>query len=200
MFFTLRHLSRARRRSLLALAAALGVGACADPTAPGQKPAIITSLPRTLTAAEFAIAGSTPAFGIGLMREVNRTFADSNVFLSPLSASMALTMTLNGANGSTFTEMRQTLALPDRPLPELNAGYQSLISLLRGLDQTVDFRLANSVWYALSFAPLIAPTFLTDTKQFFDAEVGGLDFQSAQAPCWLRVISRATPRLAYAFP
>ena len=47
---------------------------------------------------------------------------------------------------------------------------------------TVDFRLANSIWYANSFAPLIAPTFLTDTRTFFNAQVSGLDFQSPQAP------------------
>jgi len=167
----------------LTLAAALGLEACADPTSPAiARPAVITALPRALTAAELSIAGSTPSFGVNLLREVNRTFADSNVFLSPLSASMALAMTMNGANGTTYSQMRETLGLPDRPLAELNAGYQSLIGMLRGLDATVDFRIANSVWYANSFGPLIAPTFLSDTKTFFDAQVSGLDFRSPQAP------------------
>ena len=193
MFISHHPLQRSVCHSMRLLVVSLGLAACADPTAPAQRPTIITSLPRALTAAEAAIAGSTPEFGINLLREVNGTFADSNVFLSPLSASMALAMTLNGAGGSTYTEMRQTLGLPDRPLAELNAGYQSLILMLRGLDRTVDFRLANAVWYSNSFSPLIAPAFLADTKQFFDAEVGGLDFQSAQAPTTINAwVNRST--------
>jgi serpin B len=91
-------------------------------------------------------------------------------------------MTLNGASGNTYTEMRAGLSLPDRPLAELNTSYQGLISLLRGLDKTVDFRIANSVWYDNGFSPSIAPTFLNDTRTFFDAQVQGLDFASASAP------------------
>ena len=174
--------SASRSARALALVAGLGVVACGEPTSPGAKPAVISALPRALSASESAIANSTPSFGVNLLREVNRSYADSNVFLSPLSASMALAMTMNGANGTTYTQMREALGLPDQPLADLNAGYQSLITMLRGLDGTVDFRLANSIWYANSFAPFIAPTFLTDTRTFFDARVTGLDFQSPQAP------------------
>ncbi|MGQ0646013.1 MAG: serpin family protein [Gemmatimonadaceae bacterium] len=157
--------------------------ACSQPTASGGvKPAPITALPRQLSTAEQAIAQSTPDFGLSLLKAVNRSFADSNVFISPLSASMALGMTLNGAGSDTYTEMRATLGLPDRPLAELNAGYQSLITLLLGLDKTVDFRIANSIWYDQAFGPSIEATFLSDTKQFFNARVAGLDFRSAQAP------------------
>lgn len=156
--------------------------ACADPSGPQGKPAPITALPRQLNTTEQAIASSTTDFGITLLREVNRSFADSNVFLSPLSATMALGMTLNGANNTTYTEMRGALALPDRPLAELNASYQGLITMLRGLDRTVDFRIANSIWYRNTFASAIAPTFISDTKTFFDAQVTALDFNSTQAP------------------
>ncbi|MBK8250266.1 MAG: serpin family protein [Gemmatimonadetes bacterium] len=155
--------------------------ACADPTDPQGKPAPITALPRQLNTTEQALAASTTGFGIGLLREVNKTFADSNVFISPLSATMALGMTLNGASNSTYDEMRGALNLPDRPLSELNASYQGLVTMLRGLDKTVDFRIANSIWYRNSFASAVAPAFLADTRTFFDAEASGLDFASPQA-------------------
>jgi serpin B len=67
--------------------------------------------------------------------------------MSPLSASMALGMTMNGAAGQTFDEMRTALALGTRSGTEINASYRSLIDLLRGLDKAVDFRIANSIWY-----------------------------------------------------
>lgn len=156
--------------------------ACADPTDPQGKPAPITALPRQLNTTEQALAASTTGFGIGLLREVNKSFADSNVFISPLSATMALGMTLNGTSSSTYDEMRGALSLPDRPLAELNAGYQGLVTMLRGLDKTVDFRIANSIWYRNTFAAAIAPTFLADARTYFDAQASGLDFASAQAP------------------
>lgn len=155
--------------------------ACGQPTATSGKPAAITSLPRALNAAEQAIALSTSGLGLALLKNVNQTMGDSNVFLSPLSASMALGMTLNGANSSTYEEMRTALFLPDRPLSELNASYQALIALLRALDKTVDFRIANSIWYKQSFGPAIEPTFVNDTKNYFGAQVQGLDFASSAA-------------------
>ncbi len=167
-------------RHALPIAAAALV-ACSDPSGPQGKPAPITALPRQLNTTEQALAASTTGFGISLLREVNRAFADSNVFLSPVSATMALGMTLNGAAATTYDEMRTALALPDRPLAELNAGYQGLIAMLRGLDRTVDFRIANSIWYRNTFGAAIAPAFIADTKTFFDAQSGGLDFASPQA-------------------
>ena len=86
------------------------------------------------------MVSASNTFGFSLLRAVNATFADSNVFLSPLSASMALGMTMNGAVGATFNEMRSTLGFGTQTYDELNRSYQSLIALLRGLDRHVDFR------------------------------------------------------------
>lgn len=169
-------------RAIGAAMAVVTIG-CSQPTASGGvKPEVITALPRQLSTAEQAIARSTPDFAVALLKAVNTTFTDSNVFISPLSASMALGMTLNGTGGDTHTEMRSALGLPDRSLAELNAGYQSLIALLTGLDRTVEFRIANSIWYDQAFGPAIEPAFLSDTKQYFGAQVAGLDFRAAQAP------------------
>lgn len=169
-------------RSQLIRAASLALlAACSQPTATDQPPRAITELPRLLSAAEQAIAQSTPDFAINLLKAVNPAFADRNVVISPLSASMALGMTLNGAAGTTFTEMRDALGLPTRPIAELNAGYQALISLLRSLDPSVDFRIANSIWYKQTFGPYIEPSFLSATRSAFGAEVAGLDFASPSA-------------------
>ncbi|MGQ0765478.1 MAG: serpin family protein [Gemmatimonadota bacterium] len=167
-------------RFAVAILLAGAVGACGSPVA-GGPPAEITSLPRQLSAAERSIAEATPTFAVNLLRAVNTSFADSNVFISPLSASMALGMTLNGAAGVTYTEMRDALGLADRALAELNAGYSSLIALLRSLDRTVDFRIANSIWYDQPYASVIEAAFLNDTRQYFGATVSPLDFRSPQA-------------------
>ena len=51
---------------------------------------------------------------------------------------------------------------------------RGLISLLRGLDPTTTFQIANSVWYRNTFS--FNQTFLDTTKKYFNAQVQGLNF------------------------
>lgn len=166
-----------RVRGLLALAVV--AAACHDPTSPGGRIDRITALPRALTAGERVVIDASNAFGFGLLRELDRTRADSNIFMSPLSASLALGMTMNGAAGQTFDEMRNALALGTRSPAEINASYRSLLDMLHELDRTVEFRIANSIWYRDGFP--FEQTFLDEARQYFDAKVAPLDFAAASA-------------------
>jgi len=140
----------------------------------------ITALPRQLTVGEQKLIATGNTFAFKFFGEVVRQGnPDSNVFVSPLSAAMALGMTYNGARGETQTAMAQTLGLDQLTTQEANESFQSLIALLRGLDGKVDFRLANSIWYRLGLAP--RPEFLDVNRQYFDAEVRGLDFANPEA-------------------
>lgn len=152
--------------------------ACGDPASPDASPPEISALPRPLTAIESEMVAAANGFGFNLFKQVNTTFADSNVFLSPLSASMALGMTMNGAEGTTFDEMRATLGFGARGYQELNASYKSLIALLRGLDPKVEFKIANAIYYDVTdLGAAVEPVFLSESREFFDAEVKGLDFR-----------------------
>lgn len=169
------------KRAFIALIAIAGIAACGDPAAPDGPPPVISALPRQLTTVETEMVSAANTFGFNLLKEVNKSFADSNVFLSPLSASMALGMAMNGAEGTTFEEMRSTLGFGPRNYQELNSAYQSLIGLLRGLDPKVEFRIANAVYYDLAdIGTAVEPTFLSESRQYFDAEVRGLDFRRAE--------------------
>lgn len=151
--------------------------ACADATSPtDDRNDEITRLPRALTTTEHEIVDATGTFTFDLLREVNRDWKDRNVFLSPLSASMALGMTMNGAAGTTLDQMRQALGFGTQSLADINAAYHGLIAMLRGLDPLVTFELANAIWYDTSFGPFIAAEFLADVRQWFDAEAGPLAF------------------------
>lgn len=154
--------------------AALMTIGCSDPNGPGARQ--IDALPRPLTSAEQKLVAGSNAFAFDFFREVNNGQKNTNVFVSPLSASMALGMTANGAAGTTYDAMRNALRLGTTSKAEVNEGYKSLIALLRGLDNTTDFRIANSIWYESTF-PFNAP-FLADSKSFFDATVSGLDFKN----------------------
>lgn len=154
----------------------LFVASCGNPASPDGAPDAITELPRQLSATETEMIGAANTFGVSLLKAVNTSFADSNVFLSPLSASMALGLAMNGAEGMTFDEMRSTLGFGPRSHAELNAAYQSLIALLRGLDPKVEFRIANAVYYDVVDLATVEPVFLDESREYFDAEVRGMDF------------------------
>jgi serpin B len=160
-------------------AAALLLAGCSGSADPGAQPATLTELPRPLATAERRVLDAANAFTFALFRQVADAQRGANVFVSPLSASMALGMTMNGASGATRDQMRDALAVGGASREEINAGYKGLIALLRGLDNSVEFRLANSIWYRQGFP--FQQSFLDEAKRWFDAEVQGLDFASPGA-------------------
>ena len=169
-------------KSLAVLPFVTVFAACDDPSAPDGPPPVISALPRQLTSVEAEMINATNTFGFSLLKQVNTTFADSNVFLSPLSASMALGMTMNGAEGTTFEEMRTALGFGPRTYEELNSSYRSLIELLRNLDPKVEFKIANAIYYDMvDIGAAVEPTFLDESRNYFDAEVKGLDFRRPEA-------------------
>lgn len=157
----------------MSLLVALVASGCTEATAPG---APLTELPRDLSSSESELITANNDFAFDLFRAVNADQHQANVFISPLSASMALGMAANGANGPTYDEMRSALRLTGSSREEVNGGYKSLISLLRGLDPNTKFAIANSIWYEQTF-PFNA-SFLDESKQYFDAEVAALDFKN----------------------
>lgn len=168
----------ASRLTLLLLPAAL-LSACADllGNRGASEPPLITALSRDLTASEIAVIGASNRFGGELFSALSLAESDSNLFISPLSASMALGMTMNGAAGTTFDEMRSTLGFPAAMTGrEINESYRDLLALLGGLDRRVDFRIANSIWYRDTFGPSIAPAFLEESRDYFGARVTALNF------------------------
>jgi serine protease inhibitor len=148
----------------------------------------IEGLPRELSIAEGQLIKADNRFAFKLFREISRQEGDSNIFISPLSAAMALGMTYNGAAGSTQVAMQEVLELQGMGLQEVNESYRSLIDLLRNLDPRVEFLLANSIWYRQGYP--IEQEFLDLNREYFDAEVAALDFSSPAAPgtinAWVR--------------
>lgn len=136
--------------------------------------------PRPLSAEEKRTVQSGNDFGLKLFRQVQaQNEDDPNLVLSPLSVSMALGMTLNGAEGETRTAMEKTLERSDLTAPQINDAYRSLIDLLVDLDSSVDVKLANSIWHRETFT--VEQAFLDTNRVHFDATVEGLDFNSPQA-------------------
>jgi serine protease inhibitor len=134
---------------------------------------------RELSSTEVELIEADNSFGLKLFKEINAEQTDSNVFISPLSISMALGMTYNGAAGSTEEAMRTTLEFGDLSRVEINESYKSLIELLKGIDSDVEFSIANSIWY--KYDRPFKQDFFERCRDYFDARVSGLDFSQSEA-------------------
>ncbi|MDT8370208.1 MAG: serpin family protein [Longimicrobiales bacterium] len=166
-------------RTPAALLALLATIACdGDPTGPGGGDPI-TELPRALSGVEQELITASNGFGMELMRRVVAEEDGPNVVLSPLSASIALGMALNGAAGTTFDAMRETLGYGDLTQAEINAAYRELLDLLTGLDPTVEIGIANSVWADEGFP--FRQSFHDAVMAAFDARLETRDLQDPAA-------------------
>ena len=88
----------------------LVAAACSDPGGPGTR-TTIDELPRQLTAAEQKLVAGSNAFAFDLIREINKGEPGKNVFVSPLSASVALGMTAPGTGPTLEHAIEPVLAL-----------------------------------------------------------------------------------------
>ena len=102
---------------------------------------------------------------------------DEPLFVSPLSASFALSMLANGADGETLQELTDALGFSGYSMEEVNAYYKKLMEELPKQDKESRLALANSLWLDTRFDALTAyKGILTDS---YDAEVRKVDMATA---------------------
>ncbi len=114
-------------------------------------------------------------FGFDLFGElVNWDGRGENIFISPLSVSAALSMTYNGASGSTARAMASTLHIEGMERQVVNKAAAAMLRALDGLGPDVQLSIANSLW-ARQDVPF-EDDFLQRNRDYFGAEVASLDF------------------------
>ena len=155
----------------------LGFASC-DKGQPRPEP---RPTPIELTAAARQMIVNSNDFGIQLFSGVAREEQEAdNLMLSPLSASIALTMLLNGCAGDTYEQIHQMLGYPaGLSLDEVNAAQRSLVAQLLEADDQVDLGIANALFYRLGFEA--KPAYLDAMRQAFGARIEGLDFSAPSA-------------------
>jgi serine protease inhibitor len=118
-------------------------------------------------------------FGFKLFSEILKEKRGKNTFVSPSSVAIALSMTYNGASGSTQQAMARALELRGMSLQEINQANAGLKQVLENPDPQVQLAIANSLW-ARQGIPF-KPEFLQRNKTFYNAEVASLDFADPAA-------------------
>jgi len=134
----------------------------------------------TLTEKQRQVITGSNAFGFEFFSKVNElSGSDDNLMVSPLSVSMALGMTRNGAANETLEAMTGTLGFAGMTDAEINESYKYIVETFSALDPKVKLQIANSIWYRDGFSVL--PAFIETNKTYFNAEVAPLDFSSPTA-------------------
>jgi serine protease inhibitor len=142
-----------------------------------------------LSAEQTGIIDGSNRFGLDLFREILAGSDPSdNVFISPLSVHLALSMAWNGAAGTTREQIREVLNYPDTGDETVNASIKKLIEDLLSVDKKVETGIANSIWYRDGFS--VEKNFLDVNIEYFDARVSALDFTDPASPgiinAWVR--------------
>jgi serine protease inhibitor len=138
-------------------------------------------VPITLTTDQVSMISSENTFALDLFKKVvDNSGAAGNLILSPLSISSALSMTVNGANGSTrdamLTALRQNGLTPDM----INNAYKDLTEALLKVDQRVLISIANSVWTENNF--VVKNPFKDILTSYYNADAKSFDVTDPQVP------------------
>lgn len=121
------------------------------------------------------VLNSSNLFGFNIFKKIIEKEDESkNVFISPLSISIALTMTENGAAGATRDSMMMVLEQSGYSIEEINQSCKDLEQILENADDEVAFDIANSIWPRISKA--IVPEFTDICKDYYGAHVQAMNW------------------------
>ena len=130
----------------------------------------------TMDVTKLALADN--GFAFGLLKQIAGEQPGKNIFISPISVSTVLQMVANGAAGKTRTEMQQVLQTGGLAPDALNAANKDLSQSLNSQTNVI-LSLANAIWYKKEFH--LKPEFVAVNREFFQAELGGLDFTKPES-------------------
>lgn len=134
---------------------------------------------KPLTENEKYVSSSCNDFAFLLFKKVNEANKETNVFLSPLSVSVALSMTMNGAMGETFEAMFNTLAFNKLTLAEINSAFKEILNFMSKVDKNVVLKIANSLWARKGID--FNEKFINELENYYYAQCNVLDFSNLVA-------------------
>jgi serine protease inhibitor len=135
---------------------------------------VATGQTRNAGAGKPELVTASNRFGFALLPQLEEQGRNDNIFYSPLSMTLALSMAYNGARGDTEQAMRRALGLEKLSLEELNQASASLLQELTREDAALKLTIANSLWTHRGVA--FNRDFLTRNRKFYRADVSVLNF------------------------
>jgi serpin B len=124
------------------------------------------------------LTDSSTGFGLTLADRLLADTGAGNVFISPLSATLALSMAASAAKGATRASILATLGLDPAvdPSPQARATIERLIQS----DANAQLELAQAVWAKKGLA--LNTTYVERLRGDYRAQIDSLDFTAPGAP------------------
>lgn len=114
-----------------------------------------------------------------LLKSANENLKDNDTFvISPLSASFALSMLVNGTADETLEASMKELGLQRHTIEELNLTNTKLIDSLNLLDKRAIVEIANSMWINNGETPL--DSYTSVIKDYYKGDVINKDFNEKE--------------------
>jgi serpin B len=130
-----------------------------------------------LRSSEIEMVRSDQSFAFNFLSYVyaEESAEENNSFMiSPLSLSMALAMTMNGADGETKSVMLEALKLKGFSDEEINSYYKKLREALLSTDPSTKLSIANSIWTNQNV--VIKDEFVGKNRDYFNSSVESVNF------------------------
>jgi serine protease inhibitor len=125
------------------------------------------------------ISSAHNKFGIDLIKTIWQTDKGKNIFISPSSVAIALSMVYNGAKEETKTAMKNILHFEQLEDIEINQGNIDIMDSLKSIDMDVQLSIANSVWAKQGM--VFNNDFISILKNSYKAESSVLDFNNPES-------------------
>lgn len=137
---------------------------------------VIALMIATLAAAFTAGPASlSDAFALDLYARMADSQPGQNGAISPLSASLALSLLCTGAQGQTADEITEALGF-DCSASEVSSFYSGLMTQLLKADPSTTLETANSIWAGRTAG--LKRNFIRSSRKYFDAQIRNVDFES----------------------
>jgi serine protease inhibitor len=141
----------------------------------------VDPVPINLTADQISVIESGNSFAFDIFKQtLSASAAGQNVIISPLSISTALSMALNGANGSTRDAMLDALRLKNITPDNINTSFRDLSAALLSVDKRVLISIANSVWSEENF--VVKKPFTDILTGYYNADAKSFDITDPLVP------------------
>lgn len=118
-------------------------------------------------------------FAFDIFKALQREDQGKDIFISPLSISTALSMTLKGADNETKSEMENVLKVNNISEDVINEYYQNLLQVLNDYQGDIDLSIQNSIW--VKQGEEIKQEFIEEMESIFNAPIEELDFSKNES-------------------
>ncbi|HEX7320958.1 MAG TPA: serpin family protein [bacterium] len=121
-----------------------------------------------------AVVDASNQFAFELYRKFNERSKDENIFYSPFSITVALTMAYEGARGQTAKEMQKVLHIPETA-DLRRIIFAKIINEINKKDRKYKLSTANALWAQMDYKFLAEYLYTID--KYYGGKAANLDFE-----------------------